>query len=167
MTQWFEQWIVNCVSRRWPSPIKTWPQSIQRRTGKTTKSLASIYDRIRDIEFSFYHIFLDLAHCSTLIFTVYIPLYVYIFIVTFLLLYFPLYLWLCLNIFLNPFFLWLDSPIWAWASSLRRGFMVTHIWDTSQSVGLLWTRDQLVAETYTILTRDRHPCPRWNSNPRS
>jgi hypothetical protein len=24
------------------------------------------------------------------------------------------------------FFLWLDSPIWAWASSFRRGFMVTH-----------------------------------------
>jgi hypothetical protein len=24
------------------------------------------------------------------------------------------------------FFLWLDSPIWAWASSFRRGFMITH-----------------------------------------
>jgi hypothetical protein len=64
------------------------------------------------------------------------------------------------------FFLWLDSPIWAWASSLCRGFMVTHIWDTPQSVGLLWTRDQLVAETstwqHTTLIRDRHPCPRWD-----
>jgi hypothetical protein len=29
------------------------------------------------------------------------------------------------------------------------GFMVTHIWGTTQSVGLLWTRDQLVAETST------------------
>jgi hypothetical protein len=24
------------------------------------------------------------------------------------------------------FFLWLDSPIWAWASSFRRGFIITH-----------------------------------------
>jgi hypothetical protein len=69
------------------------------------------------------------------------------------------------------FFVWLDSPIWAWASWFRRGFMITHILDTPQSVGLLWTRDQLVAETYTwqhtTLTRDRHPCHRWDSNPRS
>jgi hypothetical protein len=39
----------------------------------------------------------------------------------------------------------------------------SHIWDTPQSVGLLWTRDQLVAETstwqHTTLTRDKHPCP--------
>ena len=73
--------------------------------------------------------------------------------------------------FLEFFFLRLDSPIRAWASSFRRGFMVTQILDTPQSVGLLWTRDQLVAETstwqHTTLTRDRHPCPRWNSNPRS
>jgi hypothetical protein len=63
------------------------------------------------------------------------------------------------------FFLWLDSPIWAWASSFRRGFLITHIWDTPQSVGLLWTGDQLVAVTstwqHTTLTTDRHPCPRW------
>jgi hypothetical protein len=36
--------------------------------------------------------------------------------------------------------------------------------DTPHSVELLWTRDQPVAETstwkHTILTRDRHPCPR-------
>ena len=42
---------------------------------------------------------------------------------------------------------------------------------TYQSVGLLWTSDQLVAETstwqHTTLTTDRHPCPRWDSNPRS
>ena len=35
--------------------------------------------------------------------------------------------------------------------------------DTLQSVGLLWTSDQLVAETstrqYTTLSTDRHPCP--------
>jgi hypothetical protein len=36
--------------------------------------------------------------------------------------------------------------------------------DTPQSVGLLWTRDRLVAEAstwqqHTTLTRDKHPCP--------
>ena len=42
---------------------------------------------------------------------------------------------------------------------------------TQQSVGLLWTSDQLVAETstwqHTTLTTDKYPCPRWDSNPRS
>jgi hypothetical protein len=41
-----------------------------------------------------------------------------------------------------------------------------HTLDTPQSVGLLWTRDQLVAETstwqHTTVTKDRHPCPRWD-----
>ena len=50
------------------------------------------------------------------------------------------------------------------------GFLITHN-DASQSVGLLWTSDQLVAETstwqHTTLTTDKHPCPRWDSNPRS
>jgi hypothetical protein len=40
-----------------------------------------------------------------------------------------------------------------------------------QSVELLWTSGQLVAETstwqHTTLTTDRHPCPPWDSNPRS
>jgi hypothetical protein len=40
-----------------------------------------------------------------------------------------------------------------------------HTLDTPQSVGLIWTRDQLVAETstwqHTTLTRDRHPCLGW------
>jgi hypothetical protein len=38
-----------------------------------------------------------------------------------------------------------------------------HTLDTPHWVGLLWTRDQLVAETstwqHTTFTRDRHPCP--------
>jgi len=38
-------------------------------------------------------------------------------------------------------------------------------------VGLLWTTDQLVAETstwqHTALTRDRLPCPQGDSNPQS
>jgi hypothetical protein len=50
-----------------------------------------------------------------------------------------------------------------------RRFTITLI-DTPRSVGLLWTSDQPVAETstwqHTTLTRDRHPCPRRDSNPR-
>jgi hypothetical protein len=49
----------------------------------------------------------------------------------------------------------------------RWGFYTTHS-DASQSVGLLWTSGQLVAETstwqHTTLTTDGHPCPRWNLN---
>jgi len=47
------------------------------------------------------------------------------------------------------------------------GFYNTH--DTSQSVALLWTSDQLVAETCTCttLTTDRYPWPRRDSNPQS
>jgi hypothetical protein len=47
----------------------------------------------------------------------------------------------------------------------------SHTSDTPHSVGLLWTSDQPVAETstwqLTTLTRDRHPCPRRDSNPQS
>ena len=43
--------------------------------------------------------------------------------------------------------------------------------DAPQSVGLLWTSDQLVAETstwqHTTLTTDKYPCPPLDSNPRS
>ena len=43
--------------------------------------------------------------------------------------------------------------------------------DTPQSVGLLWTSDQLVAETstwqHTTLTTDRYTCPLSDSNPQS
>jgi hypothetical protein len=43
--------------------------------------------------------------------------------------------------------------------------------DTPHSVGLLWTRDQPVAETstwqHTTLTTERHPWPRRDSDPRS
>ena len=42
---------------------------------------------------------------------------------------------------------------------------------TAHSVGLLWTSNQPDAETstrkHTTLTRDRHPCPRRDSNPQS
>ena len=47
-------------------------------------------------------------------------------------------------------------------------FWITHN-DTTQSVELLWTSDQLVAETSTwqntTLTTDRNPRLRWDSNP--
>jgi hypothetical protein len=52
----------------------------------------------------------------------------------------------------------------------RRGFDITHS-DAPQSVGFLWTSGRLVAETstwqHTTLTTDRHPRPRWDSNPHS
>ena len=56
-------------------------------------------------------------------------------------------------------------------SPQSRGFYITHN-DAPQSVGLLlWTSDQLVAETstcqHTTLTTDRHPCPQRDSNPLS
>jgi hypothetical protein len=42
---------------------------------------------------------------------------------------------------------------------------------TPQSVGLLWTRDRPLAETstwqHTTLTRDKHRCTWWESNPQS
>jgi hypothetical protein len=48
-----------------------------------------------------------------------------------------------------------------------RGFLITH--DAPQSVGLLWTSDQLVTETSTwqntTHTTDKHPSPQWDSNP--
>jgi hypothetical protein len=54
--------------------------------------------------------------------------------------------------------------------SRSRGFLIAHN-DTPQSVGLLWMSDQLVAETstwqHTTHPTDKHPCPRWDSNPRS
>ena len=49
-----------------------------------------------------------------------------------------------------------------------RGFYITQN-DAPQSVGLLWTSDQLSAKTstwqHTTLTTDRHPCLWWESNP--
>ena len=47
------------------------------------------------------------------------------------------------------------------------GFEITH-YDTSQSVGLLWTSDRPFAKTatlqHTTLTTDWHPCSRRDSN---
>ena len=65
------------------------------------------------------------------------------------------------NIF---FFSWRDSPLGGLGLLLIHedfcGFEITHN-NTTQSVGLLWMSDQLVAETstwqHTTLTTDRHP----------
>jgi hypothetical protein len=63
------------------------------------------------------------------------------------------------------------QPLGGLCLVILRRFTITHFLDTRHSVGLLWTSDQPVAETstwqHTILTRDRHPCPRRNSNPQS
>jgi hypothetical protein len=61
---------------------------------------------------------------------------------------------------LHPFFfLWLCSPAWGLWPPRSRGFLITHN-DAPQSVGLLWTSDQLVAETstwyHTIHTTNIH-----------
>jgi hypothetical protein len=49
--------------------------------------------------------------------------------------------------------------------------LITHSDTQKHSVGLLWTSDQLVAETsiwqQTTLTRDTYPCPQRDSNPQS
>jgi hypothetical protein len=47
----------------------------------------------------------------------------------------------------STFFPWFDSPQWASASSLKRLHDQTQ--NIPHSVGLLWTRDRPVAETYT------------------
>jgi hypothetical protein len=50
---------------------------------------------------------------------------------------------------------------------VSRGFLITHN-DAPQSVRLLWTSDQLVAETSTRQhITDIHPWARWDSNLRS
>jgi hypothetical protein len=53
------------------------------------------------------------------------------------------------------------APSGPW-SSHSWGFLITNV-DAPQSVGLLWTSDQLIAETstlqHTTLTTDKHPCP--------
>ena len=67
------------------------------------------------------------------------------------------------------FFLWRCGRTRAMASWFMR-FHWSHN-DSPQSIGLLWTSDQLVAETstwqHTTLGTDSHPCPRRDSNPQS
>ena len=80
--------------------------------------------------------------------------------------------WMVVNWLTDPcamfrvfFFLWRFDPIPGYRASR------SHWLDTPHSVGLLWTSYQLVTETsvwqHTTLTRDRHPCLRWDLNPQS
>jgi hypothetical protein len=61
------------------------------------------------------------------------------------------------------FFLMARQPLGGLGRLIFRGFTITHFLDSPQSVGLLWTSDQPVAETstwqHTTLTTDRQPCP--------
>jgi hypothetical protein len=62
-----------------------------------------------------------------------------------------------------PIFFMARQPLGGLGLVILRRFTITLI-DTPRSVGLLWTRDQLVETStwqHTTLTRDRHPCPRW------
>jgi hypothetical protein len=68
------------------------------------------------------------------------------------------------------FFSMARQPLAGLGLLMFRGFTITLL-DTPHSVWLLWTSDQPVAETstwqHTTFTRDRHPCPRRDSNPQS
>jgi len=69
-----------------------------------------------------------------------------------------------------PFFIWHTAPPPPSGPGPphSRSFYITHN-DVPQAVGFLWTSDQPVAGTstwqHTTFTRDRHPRPRWVSNP--
>jgi hypothetical protein len=70
----------------------------------------------------------------------------------------------------NSFFFYgTEAPSWP-GTPHYRDFTIT-LRHTSHSVGLLWTSARPDTETstwqHTTLTRDRHPCPRRESNPQS
>jgi hypothetical protein len=76
--------------------------------------------------------------------------------------YFRLIMFVCLfSRRYNPLWLYFHSPV-AGFSLLVFEVSWSHK-DAPQSVGLLWTSDQSVAETstwqHTTLTTDKHPCP--------
>jgi hypothetical protein len=48
---------------------------------------------------------------------------------------------------MDRFFLMARQPLGGLGRLSFQGFTITHFVDTPRSVGLLWTRDQLVAET--------------------
>jgi hypothetical protein len=62
---------------------------------------------------------------------------------------------LCFETFCLPieggqfFFPMARQPLGSLGRLIFRGFTITHFFDTPHSVGLLWTRDQPVAETST------------------
>ena len=74
----------------------------------------------------------------------------------------PQSIWNGVHISSHNIFLWSCSPTGVMASSFTKFLYYTHN-DTPQSVGLLWTSDQLVAETSTwkdtTLTTDIYMSP--------
>ena len=58
------------------------------------------------------------------------------------------------------FFLWRFGPYSGHGLPLR-GFAITLLWTSDQPDAQISTRQ------HTTLTRDRYPCPRWDSNPQS
>jgi hypothetical protein len=58
--------------------------------------------------------------------------------------------------FLSYFFFFGTAVHADYGLLVSRGFLITHN-DAQQSVGLLWTSDQLVVTTHKT---DKHPCPR-------
>ena len=79
-------------------------------------------------------------------------------------------LYICTYIYIYSFIylFWRCGPTRAFASSFTRFLQITHH-DALQSVGLLWTSDQLSHRNLPDKTQhsDRHPCPQRDSNPKS
>jgi len=112
----------------------------------------------------------------------FVCLFVRLFDCLFFRLFFPLFICLLVRLFFRSFvclFVFSFVCLYVFRATApsrprpphSRGFYITHN-DASQSVGLLWTRDQLVAWTSTLQhtthnTTDKHPCLRWDSNPQS
>jgi hypothetical protein len=63
---------------------------------------------------------------------------------------------------------WLDSPSWPWPPHCR-GFAITlrHITLGRTALDEWSARRRTSTWQHTTLTRDRHPCPRRDSNPQS
>jgi hypothetical protein len=81
-------------------------------------------------------------------------------------------LFVCLFVFLalQPIMAVFSQPVSGLILLVLRCFLITQN-EAPLSIGLLWTSVQLVVEIstwqHTTLTTDKHPCPRWNSNPQS
>jgi hypothetical protein len=65
----------------------------------------------------------------------------------------------------NSFYLWLYSPIQALAASMKLSVSL-QLLDLGQSVGLLG-RVISLSQGLNMYTNAKHPCPEWDSNPRS
>jgi len=75
---------------------------------------------------------------------------------------------------MNFFFYWRYNPLWVCilqpSSEALASSRTKFLHHTKRRATILWTSDQLVAETstwHTTITTDKHPCPPLDSNPRS